>query len=182
MHTVLTHVRLAVLLAAAGLMVFGVAWNSGRSPQNSNAETDIALVSVPREMLSAHNVSLFEPSADERVNALPADRALLIARSWSPDVEKAGVREQRLVHVVAGTKDAVSYDTLAWAISFEAIPTFMGNPAPRNGETTILRPIVTLDNTYYLLIVDARSGEILANYNGMTEPPEYEEVPVERKN
>jgi hypothetical protein len=119
------------------------------------------------------NLTLSEPAADLASRAISEDEAIALAVKDFLGLEKVRIRETKLVHLRQGAKgEPVQLETDAWIVSFEAVPVFH-QPPPLDPRTPVREEIITLENTLWMVIVDARSGEILANVAGTTAPPKY---------
>ena len=160
--------RVALILLAAALasaLAFaGVTLSQSPSPD--------VLRTAPAERLADHRISLAPPPEDTApaLSINDAEKALV----GFLQVERVALKEQRLVLFTEdrGAELGGVTQRLAWAFSIDAVPPFSGGPSPGKDGTSCWRPAdaITTKNSYFLVFVDAGTGEVLAAVAGGLQP------------
>src|SRR5690606_15824163 len=174
------HVRLRsspVLIAVCGIFIVAAVVVAAWSVSTGAGESaDDLLEIVSASHLEEHyDLVISKPAAGVQAS-LGRDAALATIRSVSPSRGDAPVNEAVLAQV-RETSGPRPYDGLAWILSLAVVPPFSGGPMPVDGQCSPpLRSSHTVDDTFFLYVIDATSGEVVKAIGGTLEPVQLDEL------
>jgi hypothetical protein len=155
---------LASLVAAAILgAALMAAWQSVEPPGRVLESVDVGFLS--------ENFGVdVSPDWSGLPTRIDRTAALAIIRDRSPS-DAPRVEEIVLANVRARAIGNLEYEGRAWVVSLAIVPPFAGGPIPVEGNCLVPpASAYTLDNTFYMYLIDAESGEILRVFGGTLEP------------
>lgn len=154
-----------MVVVTAALVVLPALWFA-RGPE----EQRTPFANLDMESWSGFNFQLTELAAGEAARLSGAGEVIgktdaeRFARKeyLAADAKLRG--EPVLVHanVLAAYDTQQPFDGLAWAFDFEAEVPFSGGGMPVDGSLTSRRETVPSERTHLLILVDAKSGDLLA--------------------